>query len=143
MLRIDVAHALRELPEVRPEHLLLQVLHELLEHPLRVRIHEPVVLELSDLTGDVRRERVQRGLAHPRVLSGLERQARVLTIKDLIQALAELLQRAGEVQPRLLLVAKLLEPAAERIETAEAALHAAAHQPAERRVGRVAHQDVV
>src|SRR5512132_3883707 len=119
------------------------MLHELVEHALRVGIHEAVVLELADLTRDVGREGVQRSLTHPRTVSRLERQARTLAIQDLVEAPAELLQRTCEVQPRLLLVAQLLEPAAERVETTETALHAAPHQSAERRVGRVAYQDVV
>src|SRR5207247_4711260 len=110
LLGIDVPHPLGELPEVRAEDLLLQVVHQLVEQALRLRIHEAVLLELADLSGDVGWERVQRRLAEPRIVTGLERQARPLSVQDLVQPLPELFERTRPVQPRLLFVTALLEP---------------------------------
>ena len=82
-------------------------------------------------------------LAHPRVVLGLERQRAPFAVQDLLELLADLLQGTAEVERLLLLLAHLLEAAAERVHPGEPALHPAAHQAPEGVVGARAHQDVV
>ena len=104
--------------EVRAHHLLADVLHQLVEGRLRLGIDEPVVAQLADPARDVGRKGVEEGLAHPRVVLGLERERRAFAIDDVVETLAELLERAGEVEVRLLPRAPLAEPRTERVQAA-------------------------
>ena len=93
--RAHVLQAVGHVPEVRAQHLLAQVLHQLVEEPLRLGIHEAVVGELTDLPRRVGRQRIQEHLAHPRVVLGLERQRAPLAVQDLLELLADLLERTA------------------------------------------------
>ena len=143
LLGRDVLHALGHAAEVRAQHLLAQVLHQLVEHPLRLRIDEPVVLELADHPRRVGRERIEEQLAHPRVVLGLERQRAPFAVQDLVELLPDLLERTAEVERLLLLLPHVVQAAAEGVEPGEPALHPPAHQSPEGVVGAGAHQDVV
>src|SRR5947208_13280043 len=90
---------------MRAENLLAKPLHQLVEHPLSLGVAEPVALEVPHLSGRVGWQRVEEGLSHPGVLVVLERERRSLALDDLLESLADLLERAGEVQGRLLLPA--------------------------------------
>ena len=119
LLGVEILEPLRHVPEVRAEDLLAQMLHQLVERPLSLRVDEPVVLELADLPGDVGREGVEEGLAHPGVVARFERQSRPLTVEDVLEPLAQLLQRPREVRARLLLLlAPLREPSSQRLHAA-------------------------
>ena len=138
-----VLHPLRHVPEVRAQDVLAQLLHQLVELPLRLRVGEAVLLELADLAGRVGGERVEERLAHPRVVLVAEGQRGALALQDLLELLPHVLERPGEVERVLLALALLLQPAAERVEAAEAPLHPPSQQALERGVGAAAHQDLV
>jgi hypothetical protein len=135
--------ALGHAAEIRPHHLLADVLHQLVEGRLRLGVDEPVVAQLPDAAGDVGRQRVEERLAHPGVVLGLERQRRSFAIDDVVEAFAEFLERAREVEVRLLACAAFAEPGAERVQALEASLHPAAHQPRERSLDPQTRQRVV
>ena len=92
------------------------MLHQLVEGRLRLGVDEPVVAQLPDAAGDVGRQRVEERLAHPGVVLGLERQRRSFAIDDVVEAFAEFLERAREVEVRLLACAAFAEPGAERVQ---------------------------
>ena len=119
------------------------MLHQLIEHLLRLRIDEPVVLELADHPRRVGRERIEEHLAHPRVVLGLERQRAPFAIEDLVELFPDLLERTAEVQRLLLLLPHVVQAPAEGVEPGEPALHPPAHQPPKGVVGAGPHQDVV
>ena len=129
--------------EVRAHHLLADVLHQLVEGRLRLGVDEPVVAQLADPARDVGRQGVEERLAHPCVVLGPERERRAFAIDDVVEALAELLERAGEVEVRLLARAAFAEPGAERVQPVEAPLHPATHQPRERPLDPQTRQRVV
>ena len=123
LLRGEVAHPLGHVAEIRAEHLVPQVLHQLVELPLGLLIDEPVVRQLADLARDVRRKRIEDRLAHPGVLLGLERERRALAFNDLPQPLPDLVQGALEVQPGLLASPSLAQPRPQCVEAAEPPAH--------------------
>ena len=142
-LRRHVLQAVGHVPEVRAQHLLAQMLHQLVEEPLRLGIHEPVLRELADLPGRVGRERIQEHLPHAGVVLGLERQRAPFAVQDLLELFADLLERAAEVERLLLLLAHVGEPTTERVQAGEPSLHPSPHQPSQRAFHARAHQDVV
>ena len=143
VLRRHRTQPLGHAAEVRAHHLLADVLHQLVEGRLRLGVDEPVVAQLADPAGDVRRQRVEERLAHPGVVLGLERERRAFAIDDVVEAFAELLERAREVEVRLLARAAFAEPGPERVQAVEAPLHPAAHQPRERSLDPQTRQRVV
>ena len=78
---------------MRPHHLLAQMLHQPVEPPLGLGVDESVVGELADLTRRVHRELIQERLARPSVVAGLERQRDALSLDDLVEGFAHLIQR--------------------------------------------------
>ena len=66
------AETLRDIAEVGAEHLLAEVVHQLVEIALRLRVDESVVGELLELARQVGRERVEEALPHTGVVARLE-----------------------------------------------------------------------
>ena len=123
LLGRDVLHAIGHAPEVRAQHLLTQMLHQLVEHLLCLRIDEPVVRQFADGSRRVGRKRVQEQLAHPCVVLGLERERAPFAVQDLLELFANLLERTAEVERLLLLLTHVIQPTAEGVEPGEPALH--------------------
>ena len=125
------------------QDLFAQLLHQLVEVPLRPCLGEAVLGELADPAGDIRRHRIEERLAMPRVLVVAERELGSLAIHDVVQTLAQLLERPGEVELGFLLFPALLEPRPERVETPEASPHPAAEQAVDRALRACAREDVI
>ena len=137
------AHPLGHAAEVRAHHLLADVLQQLVEGLLRLGIDEPIVAQLPYPAGNIGRERVEEPLPQPRVVLGSERERRALPIDDVVEPIAKLLERAGQVEVRLLPRAAFAEPVAEGVEPVEAAPHPLAQQPRERALDPQTRQRVV
>ena len=111
------------------------MVHQLIERLLGLRVDEPVIAQLPDPARDVGRERVQERLAHPGVVLGAERERRSLAVDDVVEPFAQLLERPGQVQVRLLAGAPLAEARTQGVEPVEAppasraAAAATAHPP--------------
>jgi hypothetical protein len=137
------AHPLGHAAEVPAHHLLADVLQQLVEGLLRLGIDEPIVAQLPYLAGDIGRERIEEPLAQPRVVLGSERERRALAIDEVVEPLAELLERAGQVEARLLPGAAFAQPVAQGVEPVEAPSHPSAQQPRERALDPQTRQRVV
>src|SRR5206468_8234161 len=98
-------------------------LHELVELLLRLGIHEPVVLELPDLSGGVRRKRIEELLADAGVVLGPERERAALGLEDLPEALLHFAQRSFEAELVLLPAALLAQSGSERVEARDSSPH--------------------
>src|ERR671911_257050 len=139
----QVPHTLRHVPEVRAHDLLAQAIHQGVELLLRARVDEPIVRELLELAGHVRRERIEEGLTHPCVVPGLERERGSFALDDPLELLPDLLERPLEVQRALLAATALAKPRPQCVEPTEPSLHSTAHQSRERALRPRAGEDVV
>ena len=117
--------------------------HQLIERLLGLRVDEPVIAQLPDPARDVGRERVQERLAHPGVVLGAERERRSLAVDDVVEPFAQLLERPGKVQVRLLAGAPLAEARTQGVEPVEAPLHPAPQQPRQRTLRAEPREHVV
>ena len=119
------------------------MLLQLVEQPLGLRVGEPVVLQIAHLAGRVGRQGIEERLAHAGIVIVAEAQLDALALDDLLQPLADVLERPGQVQHVLLLLPALLEPVAQRVQAGEAPSHPAPQQPLEGTVRAPAHEDLV
>ncbi len=138
-----VPHAFGHLPEVGAHHLLADVLLQLVEHALCDIVDESILAQLADPPGGVGRKRIEERLSRARVVVITEAQLRALPLQDLLHAFPDVLQRAGEIEQRLLSIALLPQALPKGLHAREAAPHAPPEQPLQRVVGASTHQDLV
>ena len=109
VLRREVLHALGHLPEVGTHHLFRSSCISASNICCALGSDEAVLLQLGHLARRVGGQRVEERLAHPGVVVVAEGQLGAFPLQDLVEPLADLLQRPGEVEHLLLLLATLTQ----------------------------------
>ena len=136
-------HPLRQVAEVRAHHLFSHPLHQLVELPLRLLVDEPVLLQLAELAGRVRRQHVQGLLAHTRAVLQMKGQRAPFVLQDLRQAALDLLEGGVQVQTLALAPGRLTQPGPQGVQAGEPAAHPASQQPRQRALRAGAREDVL